>query len=609
MHQVLFLPEITCNIFEFLNPFLSEPEGSHQPNPLRLWDLAVVATTCHALSGPALDVLWDTQVCFGPLLMCMPPSVVEVRNGDYYGPDEDQSVLSCDEPYFRRSIHLIQDPSPSDLLRMLPYARRIKRIGSPVANYRWPLPELFSIPSHIINWLLSAYPVDIFLPRLTHMSCPEFVFLVGMGNIKDISFAPLSRSNLTSFEVYPEFDVKVEGWPLLSILVNDLPQLRTIRLGVSGWKRSMHMLYSEAIAPLCLFHNLEHLDLKIYGQVSGGPGLAGLQMFPRLQKLKLSSDTDFVASFLIALQSTVLHTLDVNIGGSPSAENQPEHLGHRRLFSSLRCLTISSDFCFMMLLIEAIHSSVVDSISLDVPLTFDEQIVRALTALISSMRGWASSLRTITIGRPGIILPVDDEVCGPSHPYFFSIEDLLVFSHLQHVILDNLVISLDASVCKKLATGWSNLVEFYFNPFSAEGLVTATVDLGSLATFARHCPDLSHLQLGVPWDTTELPVLDDETLTILSSRPTRSACMRISVDGSSFPANPKAVAKFLAAVFPGREIKIILFASFCRKSLLEPSNRWYEVVEWLRRSQPSSLEFGPCYRTQLCGVCRFGLQL
>ncbi|KAG2109499.1 hypothetical protein DEU56DRAFT_710777, partial [Suillus clintonianus] len=79
MHHALFLPDITSNIFEFLIPFLSGPEGSHQPNPLRLQDLAAVATTCHALSGPALDVLWDTLVCFGPLLMCMPPSVIEVR--------------------------------------------------------------------------------------------------------------------------------------------------------------------------------------------------------------------------------------------------------------------------------------------------------------------------------------------------------------------------------------------------------------------------------------------------------------------------------------------------------------------------------------------------
>ncbi|KAG1748295.1 uncharacterized protein EDB91DRAFT_1344853 [Suillus paluster] len=606
MHHALFLPEITCNIFELLNPFLSGPEGSHEPNPLRLRDLAAVATTCHALGDPALDVLWDTQVCFGPLLMCLPPSVIEVRDSDYE-PDEDRSIISYDEPFLRRSIHLVQDPLPSDLLRMLPYARRIKRICSPGADCRWPLPELFSIPSHTIDWLLSAHPMENFLPRLTHMSCPDFVFLMGMGNIRDVSFTPLSRSNLTSLEVNPEFDNEVEGWPLLSIMANDLPQLRTIKLGVSGWHCSMRMLYSEAIAPLCLFYNLEHLDLHIYGKVPEGPGLAGLQMFPRLQKLKLSSDTKFAVSFLTALQSTLLHTLDLTME-SPTGGDQPVHLD--RLFSSLRCLTISSDFCFMMSLIEAVHSSALDSISLNTPITFDEQIVRALTALISSKRGWGSSLRTITIDRPGFILPVDDVFCGPDHPYFFSIEDLLVFSHLQHVTLDNLVISLDASVCKKLATGWPDLVEFNFNPFSIEELATTTIDPGTLVTFARHCPNLLRLELGIPWDTTELPVLDDETLTILSSRPTRSACMRIVVDADSSLANPKAVAKFLATVFPGREIKIVLAASFCRKSLhLLPPNEWCNVVEWLRKSQLSSLEFGPCYRTQLCAVCRFGLQI
>jgi hypothetical protein len=53
-----------------------------------------------------------------------------------------------------------------------------------------------------------------------------------MDDIKDvdISLAPLSRTNLTSLDFYPAFDPEVEGWPLFSILVNDLPQLRRISL-------------------------------------------------------------------------------------------------------------------------------------------------------------------------------------------------------------------------------------------------------------------------------------------------------------------------------------------------------------------------------------------
>ncbi|KAG1740505.1 uncharacterized protein EDB91DRAFT_1222866 [Suillus paluster] len=601
MHHALFLPEITRNIFELLNPFISEPKCAHRPNPLRLEDLVAVATTCHALSGPALDALWHTQVCFGPLLMCMPPSVVEVQDSDYE-PDEDRSILSCDEPYLRRSIHLIQDPSPSDLLWMLPYARRIKNIGPPVADCHWPLPELFSIPSHIINWLFSAYPMQRFLPRLTYMSCLKFAPLMGMGDIMDVSFAPLSRSNLKSFDLYSEFDEEVGDWPLLSALVNDLPQLRTIRLELSVWDHNMHKLYSS----LCLFRNLEHLDLTISRQFSEDYGIADIQIkFPCLQKLKLSSPTKFAASFLTALQSTVLHTLDLMIMELySSAGSRHENLDRHRVFSSLRCLTISSDFCFMMSLIEAVDSSALNSISLFLPPTFDgEHIARAFTALIMSKRGWASSLRTITLHQRKLSLPlsIDNDVfCGSSHPYFLAIEDLLVFSHLQHVILDDLVISLDASVCKKLATGWPDLVEFDFNPSSIKELATATINVGSLATFARHCPNLSRLQLGIPLDTTELPVLDDETLTILSSRPTRSTCMLIAVDADSYPANPKAVAKFLATVFPGREIKIVITPSY------KPSDGWNEVVEWLRRSQPSSLGFGSHYYSNLCSVCRFG---
>ncbi|KAG2121269.1 hypothetical protein DEU56DRAFT_927631 [Suillus clintonianus] len=603
MHPVLFLPEITTNIFEFLNPFLSGPTGSHEFNPLSLHDLVALAKTCHALSGPALDVLWNNQLCFGPLLMCMPPSVFEVRNSDSE-PEDDGTILPGNQLFLRRSIHLVQNPLPSDLLRMLPYARRIKRIGPPAASYRWVLPELFLVPSHVINWLLSAYPLDKFLPQLTHMLCPELV--AGTGDVSDISFAPLSRINFTSLEFYPIFDEKVEGWPLLSILVNDLPQLRTIKFEVYVPRHYMRAFYSGVIAPLCLFRNLEHLDLKISGEFSEGPGLSGFQMFPRLQKLKLSSSTKFAGGFLTALHSTVLHTLDLTMEYNPSAGNQPEHLDGHRLFSSLRCLTISSDFYFMMSLIEAVHSSALESLSLTIEGTWpwekDKPLARALTALISSKRGWGQFLRTITIDRPGAPVVVGGS-CGPSRSYILSLEDLLVFSHLQHVTLADLVIPLNPSTLKTLAIGWPDLVEFYLDPVSARELVTATVDVGSLATFARHCPNLSHLRLGIPLDMVELPTLDEETLTILSSRPTRSACMRISVDAYSSPADSKAMAKFLATVYPGREVKIVLAASFCQRDLHKPSNVWYEVVGRLRRLQPSSLEFGPCYRSRFCPVC------
>ncbi|OJA20340.1 hypothetical protein AZE42_10289 [Rhizopogon vesiculosus] len=574
MHHALFLPEITSNIFEFLNPFLSEPTASHERDRLCLQDIAAVARTCHALSGPALDVLWDTQLCLGPLLMCMSPSVVEVSDRNESGE--------------RRSIQLIEDPLLSDWSQMLPYARRIKRLGPPpVGEYRWRL-QTFSIPSYIINWLISTYPVQDFLPRLTHISCYELERSV--EDIAHISFAPLSGSNLTSFDFTPTFDAEEGGWPLLSTLVDDLPQLKVIRLTVNVSPDNKHMLYSGAIAPMSLFHDLDSLDLTINGRVAEGSGLAGLQIFPRLRKLKLSSDISFTLGFLTALQSTVLHTLGLTISRNSSTVIQ--RLDRLQLFPSLRHLAISSDFRFMMSLINAVQSSALDSLSLTIVHSDNSQIIMgALTTLISSKRGWESSMRTLTINRSGMNLLVD-EYSGHGHPYFLPVEDLLDLSHLQHLTLDRLVISLNNALCTKLAIGWPHLVEFYFNPTSARGLAPTTVDLNSLVAFTKYCPKLSRLQLGIPWNMTELPVLDDETLNILSSRPTRYACMRISVDGFSSLANPKAVAQFLATVFPRREIKIVLAAPVCLKYTKKPSNGWYEVVGWLRRTQASSLEIG-----------------
>ncbi|KAG1723479.1 glycoside hydrolase superfamily [Suillus paluster] len=77
--------------------------SSSSASPRRSRHLSVVATTCRALSGPALDVLWDTQICFGQLLMSIPPSIVEIQDSNFKL-EEDQNIISCDEPYLRLSI-------------------------------------------------------------------------------------------------------------------------------------------------------------------------------------------------------------------------------------------------------------------------------------------------------------------------------------------------------------------------------------------------------------------------------------------------------------------------------------------------------------------------
>jgi hypothetical protein len=66
------------------------------------------------------------------------------------------------------------------------------------------------------------------MPRLTHISCADLE--LSLEDIAEISLAPLSGSNLTSFDFSPTFDADEEAWPLLSVLVDDLPQLKAIRL-------------------------------------------------------------------------------------------------------------------------------------------------------------------------------------------------------------------------------------------------------------------------------------------------------------------------------------------------------------------------------------------
>ena len=283
----------------------------------------------------------------------------------------------------------------------------------------------------------------------------------------------------------------------------------------------------------------------------------------------------------------VLHTLHLAIPQNSSNTNKQPDLC--QTFPSLRYLIIESDFRTMISLVEAVQSTTLDTLSLTIVHGDDrEMVLGELIALISLKRGWESSLKTIIIiNRSGLNLVVD-EYSGPGHPYFLSVEDLLVFSRLQHITLDRLVILLNDTLCEKLAAGWPCLVEFCFNRTSARGLVP--VGLSSLVAFARHCPQLSRLQLGVPWDMTAIPVLDDATLTILSSRPTRSTCMLISVGHLSVITNPKAVARFLATMFPRREIKIVLVAT--PNCFWYFGDGWFKVVFWLSKTQPGSLELG-----------------
>jgi hypothetical protein len=78
MHKALLISEIVADV-------CSELVNEH------FWDhcqyhgtLAAFAATCRAISEPALDALWCTQLSLAPLLRCMAPDLLGEGDGETY---------------------------------------------------------------------------------------------------------------------------------------------------------------------------------------------------------------------------------------------------------------------------------------------------------------------------------------------------------------------------------------------------------------------------------------------------------------------------------------------------------------------------------------------
>jgi hypothetical protein len=76
MHQALLISEVVANICSQL------VRGPHWYYDQCLGTLAAFAVTCRAISEPALDALWCTQVSLAPLLRCMSSDLWEGREAE-----------------------------------------------------------------------------------------------------------------------------------------------------------------------------------------------------------------------------------------------------------------------------------------------------------------------------------------------------------------------------------------------------------------------------------------------------------------------------------------------------------------------------------------------
>ncbi|KAJ7132721.1 hypothetical protein C8R46DRAFT_1140638 [Mycena filopes] len=136
-------------------------------------------------------------------------------------------------------------------------------------------------------------------------------------------------------------------------------------------------------------------------------------------------------------------------------------------------------------------------------------------------------------------------------------------------------LALDDTFCTALATAWPRIqiLRIATNIFGPRRL--STVGLLTLATFARHCPDLTNLSLEV--DAQGLP---DGPYPPPPERPvSQMALCHLSV-GCSPIDSPFPVARFLSLVFPGLQV-VNASSELDGPETEEGRAKWAEVVKLL----------------------------
>ncbi|KAG0702956.1 hypothetical protein DFH29DRAFT_1079208 [Suillus ampliporus] len=104
-------------------------------------DMINFASTCSALSSPALDILWYKQRTLGPLIMCLPEDTWEIGDDGF--------------------IHLCREPLPMEWERVRLNASRIHKITEG-AHYKDP-PQPHS---RVLHKLFTLFPPTSLFPNL-----------------------------------------------------------------------------------------------------------------------------------------------------------------------------------------------------------------------------------------------------------------------------------------------------------------------------------------------------------------------------------------------------------------------------------------------------------
>ncbi|OCH91727.1 hypothetical protein OBBRIDRAFT_825136 [Obba rivulosa] len=359
MHKALFVSEILCQIFEQLEPGPSLDDlcdgldrlGSSlldlvpslrlrydAQRKLRQRTLSSCARVCQTFSPLALDILWQTQDSFSPLL-----AVLRRQCAESPVPGALEQVLPGCEP---------QHPS-----RAYQYARRVRNIT--MKTYEWNGLR----DDEIIAFIAQMHGAPLF-PRLeylwwdadsqkmlrhpvSHLCCPLRSLRIEVFGPSSSSPASVARAEKMFTQLSPIVSELKALWIQSpdpqgpNIWFTSLPTMFKQCPGLSLFKTRRFYVSMQEVIPLAAFQRLTDLDIVLNDRGQTAPVPKG---FPNLRRLKVGGHWSMVKPLLESISSPGLEALDL-YSTTYSVEETSVVLSAwtSRFAKSLRSVTLSLD--------------------------------------------------------------------------------------------------------------------------------------------------------------------------------------------------------------------------------------------------------------------------
>ncbi|KAG0699032.1 hypothetical protein DFH29DRAFT_1081509 [Suillus ampliporus] len=456
-------------------------------------DMINFASTCSALSSPALDILWSKQLNLGPLIMCLPEDTWEVGDDNF--------------------IRLSREPLPTEWERVRSNASRIRELSY---NFDLDYPYPPQPHSRVLHKLFALFPPTSLFPNLHKL------------DFKAVSYRPKFSPDFALLRQFlsPGLEVLVFCLPS-GIPVHEVERLSAALGAQASGVRQMKISANHDGSPC-------HIDLP----------------FNKMQKLHLLALgcnvclTRHDLADIGRLRS--LQVLDLALhGGFGIMENL--RLGDMRLeLSALNRLTIVADrlqlctFLLLRVITPRLSSIFIRYCKYAAPAEVGEFVLSLHTSCQSF--GFLEHIYVCHTGIPHhFYSPLPSDLFRPLLK-FRKLTDVKFISQGQYC--------LDDAFIGDAAVSWPDIQELWF---ASDEMHTSTVTFTAVLSLASRCRSLRELHLA--FDATQRPTLpyrregEDASDGKRELWPTQTALERLHVGHSKF-SRAALVPWILSAVFP-----------------------------------------------------------